>query len=254
MPEKQDFEQAWLAKFSSCLDEIVGEETRKKVMTGSEGLSSHSSRQEVIVWSRQAMERLDSLVDEEKRQEIMTGCACQYPESGLQAIRETYEATQDIDLVHQMLQEQFESFLKDSMGLDDSLVEEIVKRGWGSAGVKTGNTIIATKIPKSGYLVEYMQETDPDKKRQVYCHCPRIREVLKTSGTISPTYCYCGAGFYKGIWERILQRPVEVKVLESVLKGDDVCKIAIVLPFEELAKEMGKKRNYSGARHFWQIT
>jgi predicted hydrocarbon binding protein len=47
---------------------------------------------------------------------------------------------------------------------------------------------------------------------------------------LSPTYCYCGAGFYKGIWEEITQQNVEVELLESVLQGDDVCKIAIHLP------------------------
>lgn len=103
----------------------------------------------------------------------------------------------------------------------------------GLAGVKKGDTIIATKIPKSGYLAEYMKETDPKKKRQLYCHCPRVRDVLKIKETISPTYCYCGAGFYKGIWEKILQKPVEVELLKSVLKGDDVCRIAVYLPLSQ---------------------
>jgi len=34
MPEEKDFEQAWLLKFSDALDEIAGEEIRKKVMHG----------------------------------------------------------------------------------------------------------------------------------------------------------------------------------------------------------------------------
>jgi predicted hydrocarbon binding protein len=233
MSEQQDFERAWLSKFSSCLDKVAGEEIREQVMEGSEALSSQSDRQEVIAWSKEAMARLDSLVDAEKRKQVMTGCACQYPKADLQGIRKLYEATRDIDLALQMLQEQFESFLKDTMKLDAEMIEEIVGRGWGSAGVRKGNTIIAVKIPKSGYLVEYMRETDPEKKRQYYCHCPRIRDVLKTAGTISLTYCYCGAGFYKGIWEEILQEPVEVEVLESALKGDDVCKIAVYLPVEQ---------------------
>jgi len=233
MPQEQDFERAWLVKFSRCLDEIAGQEIRKKVMKGSGKLSSHSSRQEVIVWTKKAMERLELLADEDKRKTIMTGCACQYPKSALQEARKTYQETKDVDLVHQMLQEQFESFLKGTLGLDEKLIEEILKRGWGLAGVKKGNTIIATKIPKSGYLVEYMEETDPEKRRRYYCHCPRVRDGLKTHETISPTYCYCGAGFYKGIWEEILQKPVEVKLLESVLKGDDVCKIALYLPLDQ---------------------
>lgn len=233
MSEQQDFERAWLARFSSRLDEIAGEGIGKEVMEGSEELSSQSSRQEVIEWSKQAMERLDSLVDEEKRKEIMTGCACQYPRSGLQRIRKRYEETKDIDLAHQMLQQRFESFLKNSLQLDDQLIEEIVDKGWGLAGVRKGSTITATKIPKSGYLLEYMKETDPDRKRQYYCHCPRVRDVLGTPETIPPTYCYCGAGFYKDIWEEILQRPVEVEVLETVLGGDEVCKIAVRLPSDQ---------------------
>jgi hypothetical protein len=184
----------------------------------------------VIAWSQQAMERLDALVDEKERRDIMAGCACQYPKSELQEMRRLYESTGDIDLVHQKLQERFESFLKDGLALDDDLFTEVVRRGWGLAGVKRGDTIIATKIPKSGFLVAYMQETDPEKRRQVYCHCPRIRDALKTSEAISTTYCYCGAGFYQGIWEEILEQPIEVEVLESVLQGDDVCKIAVYLP------------------------
>ncbi|HEY84944.1 MAG TPA: hypothetical protein G4N96_07540 [Chloroflexi bacterium] len=231
MQETYDFERTWLAKFAGCLDEVAGEEIRREVMAGSEDLSSQSSRQTVIAWSKSAMERLDAAVgDEAERRQIMTGCACQYPKVNLQEIKQKYAETRDIDLARQMLQAQFEDFLKNVMRLDDALIEEIVRRGWGSAGVKQGNTIIATKIPKSGFLIEYMQETDPEKKRQYYCHCPRIRDALKTSETLSPTYCYCGAGFYKGIREEILQQAVEVEILETVLQGGEVCKVAIHLP------------------------
>jgi hypothetical protein len=230
MPDDQDFERAWLKKLSRCLDEVAGEDIRWQVMQGSEGLSSQSNRGEVIAWSQRAMERLDALVGEKERRDVMTGCACQYPKSELQEARQVYESTGNIDLAHRKLQEQFESFLRDVLALDDDLFAEIVRRGWGLAGIRRGDTIIATKIPKSGFLVEYMRETDPEKRRQCYCHCPRVRDALKTSEAISATYCYCGAGFYKGVWEEILQKPVEVEVLESVLQGDDVCKVAVHLP------------------------
>ena len=145
-------------------------------------------------------------------------------------MRRAYEDTKDAGVDNQMLQEQFESFLRNTLELSEELVEEIVSKGWGVAGIKQGNTIIATKIPKSGFLVEYVKETDPEKKRQYYCHCLRVRDVLDTTETISPTYCYCGAGFYKGIWEEILQEPVEVDVLATALAGDEVCTIAVYLP------------------------
>jgi predicted hydrocarbon binding protein len=226
---KKDFERGWLSKFSRILEKITGKETRDKIMKGSENLSDESSREEVITWSKKAMEKLDALVDEEKRITIMTGCACQYSRSDLEEMREAYQKTKDIDTDHRMLQEQFVSFLKNVLELDDECVEDSVNRGWGSAGIKKGTTIIATKIPKSGYLEEYLKEEDPDKKRALYCHCPRVRDAIKTGTDISPTYCYCGAGFYKGIWEYITQKPVKVQVLQSVLQGDEVCKIAIHL-------------------------
>jgi hypothetical protein len=225
-----DFEKSWISKFSACLDEIAGSKIRKKVLEGGEKLSSDSSPEEIIEWTKQAMHRLDALVDKKKRIEIMTGCACRYPESELEEIRRAYEETGNIDQVHEMLKQKFVSFLKNTLKLNEQLVEYIMNRGWGLAGVREGDRIIASKIPKSSNLVEYMKEEDPEKRRALYCHCPRIRDAVEARVKISPTYCYCGAGFYKAIWEYILQQPVKVELLESVLRGDDVCKIAIHLP------------------------
>lgn len=227
MSNPLDFEQAWLSKLSRCLQRVSGKEVQRQVMEGSESLTMASSRQEVIRWSQQAMERLDTLVDEEARQQIMAGCACQYPKAELEEARKTWENTGDLDRVHGLLQAQFETFLRQVLALDETLIQEIASRGWGLAGVRQGDTIIATKIPKSSFLVEYMQEPDPDVRRQYYCHCPRVREIVLGQGGLSPTYCYCGAGYYQGIWEEILQQPVKVELLESVLQGDEVCKVAI---------------------------
>jgi predicted hydrocarbon binding protein len=231
--EKADFEQAWLARLSNRLQEVAGDKVRDRVMSGSEGLSSRSSPLEVIGWSRGAMERLEALVEPAMTKAIMTGCACQYPKAELQEIRRAYAATGDVAVAHAMLQEQFESFLRGSLNLSDERVAEVVSKGWGLAGVREGDTIVATKIPKSGHLVEYLSETDPEKRRQRYCHCPRVRDAVRLSETIPPTYCYCGAGFCKGIWEEILQEPIEVEVQETVLEGGDVCRIAIRLPAGE---------------------
>ena len=229
MSSLSGFERNWQALFASRLSEIAGEDICAQVMQD-EGLMSNSDQQATIAWTQQAMKRLDTLVDERQRITIMTGCACQYPKASLRAAREAYVATGNVDVPHQMLQSQFEEFLRDTLGLDERVVQEVVRRGWGLAGVREKNTIVATKIPKSGHLVEYLEEPNPKKRRQLYCHCPRVRAILETSGTLSKTYCYCGAGFYKSIWEEILQASVEIELLQSVLQGDQVCKIAIRLP------------------------
>jgi predicted hydrocarbon binding protein len=230
MSQEFDFDRYWLDKFSRCLEEQAGTEVRTVIMQGSEALSRNSDRQEIAAWTRSALDRLESLIDESEKKAIMTGCACQYSKSDLQDIQQRYAETQDLNIVHSMLQQRFENFLRESLELENSMVNEIINRGWGLAGTIDGNTIIATKIPKSGLLVEYLNESDPQKRRQYYCHCPRVREIVKYGETLPRTYCYCGAGFYKGIWEEILQKPVEVEVLESVLDGGEVCKIAIHLP------------------------
>jgi hypothetical protein len=159
----------------------------------------------------------------------MTRCACQYPPEDLQDIRRAYRDGGDIDLAQDMLRNRFEAFLRDTLQLDDGLIQDILGRGWGPAGVRQGDQIIATKIPKSGNLVMYMKESDPQVKRQLYCHCPRLRQAIQTGAQVPAIYCYCGAGFYRGIWEEITQRPVQVEVLESVLHGGVVCRVAIRL-------------------------
>ncbi|MBU7032677.1 MAG: hypothetical protein HXS53_09110 [Theionarchaea archaeon] len=49
---------------------------------------------------------------------------------------------------------------------------------------------------------------------------------------ISPTFCYCGAGWYKTLWEGVLDKPIDIEVLQSVIRGDECCEFAIYLPPE----------------------
>ncbi len=214
-----------------CLDDEVGKKIRDEIMMGSKEINSKTDRNTVFQWTKEALEKLDSLVDEETRKKILTGCACQYPRARLQHLKELYAETKDLKLVHQKLQEEFEIFLEDTLKLEDKYKKEIIKRNMGQAGILEGNKIIATKIPKSAFIKDWFEETDPAKKRAIYCHCPRIRGAMENLDNELPMYhCYCGAGFYKGIWEEILQKPVKLEVLETVMNDGEVCKIAIKLP------------------------
>jgi predicted hydrocarbon binding protein len=230
MPQSFDFERAWQMKFREAIDEIAGEAVCQQVMADGEQLSATSDRRRLIDWSRQAMLRLATLVDETQHQAIMTRCACQYPKAQLQPMREAYAAEGDIDGALQMLQTQFEAFLRDTLNLSEDDIDRVVSLGWGAAGRRRGNMIVVTKIPKSENLAEYLRETNAEARRQLYCHCPRVRDAIKHGETLPDAYCYCGAGFYQGIWQEILQSPVRVELLASVLRGDEVCTVAIHLP------------------------
>ena len=67
MTDKYDFERVmrdpgfelrWLSKFSKCLDEAVGGYIRNQVMEGAEKLGSGMNDEEVIEWTREAINRL----------------------------------------------------------------------------------------------------------------------------------------------------------------------------------------------------
>ena len=234
--ESFDFEKYWLKKLEKALIKYTDLATTKEILSGSERLSDESNNLDVIKWTQSAMNIISEQVDISIQQEIMLSCACSYPVEKLQQYKKHYAEFGDVNAILSKLRDEFRDFLKNEIKLDDEDIQYILGKGWGLAGVRKGNSIIATKIPKSGFLKQYLQESDPVKKRQFYCHCPRIRQVLESEEVIPDIYCYCGAGFYRGIWEEILQKPVKIKLLKSVLKGDDVCQVEIILPREKAVK------------------
>lgn len=85
-----------------------------------------------------------------------------------------------------------------------------------------------TKIPYDPS--NYLSQTDPLKKRYAACHCPFVREaILNGKPSVSKHWCQCSAGFEKFHFETILEKPLKVEVLQSVLQGDLVCRFAISL-------------------------
>lgn len=220
MKNNDPFEEQWLNKLEAGLTKIGKAGLFKEIM---KTLVSKN----VIEWSQLLMEFLANHLDDNEIKEVMCSCACLTPKDNLKHIQEEYTRTKDIKHVHNLLQKQFESFIREYKNLDDEQIDFLRKNGWGMAGKLNGNVIYATKIPKDFH--NYFKEDDPLKKRFLYCHCPRIRESILENKPIDDKYCYCGAGYYKDIWEYILQKEVEVQIIKSIMKGDDVCQIAIYL-------------------------
>ncbi len=101
------------------------------------------------------------------------------------------------------------------------------------SAVRQGNVLYVTKIPYDG--IRYLQAKDKTMKSYYACHCPFAREsILSEDSEVNPDWCYCSAGFAKFPFEVILDRELEVEVLQSALAGDPVCRFAIYLP-EDLA-------------------
>jgi len=97
------------------------------------------------------------------------------------------------------------------------------------SGERSGDRIYVTKIPFAPDA--YLRETDPVMKRYYACHCPLAREALRSGSTlISPTWCYCSAGFAKLKYDVIFGQDTEAELLESPFNGDARCRFAIVIP------------------------
>jgi len=58
------------------------------------------------------------------------------------------------------------------------------------------------------------------------CYCG---SVSQTKEPFSATYCYCSCGWYRQLFETLLERPVEVELLGSVIQGDENCRFKIMM-------------------------
>lgn len=220
MKNNNPFEQQWLEKLKNGLANIGQAVLFNKINT-------LIQTDDQVEWNRQLMTSLSENLSEAEIQKVMCSCACRKPKDDLKHIRDEYERTHDLEHVHALLQGYFEKFIKSYKNLNDDQMNFLRESGWGLAGKLENNVIRSIKIPKEFH--NYFNEKDEKKKRYYYCHCPRIRESIFEDKPIDGNYCYCGAGFYKDIWEYITQRDVKVRILESILKGDKYCKIAIYL-------------------------
>jgi len=109
--------------------------------------------------------------------------------------------------------------------IDDEVVEFVRGNQEIMGGAREGGIIYETKIP---YMAKkYLHEKDEKMKRYYACHCAWVREAIKSGLEISPNFCYCSAGYHKRPWDIIFDEPVKADVIETVLKGDLVCRFAI---------------------------
>ena len=57
------------------------------------------------------------------------------------------------------------------------------------------------------------------------CYCGLVNKTEKPFKNL--TYCYCGVGHIKQFFESALEKPVEVKIEQSVIAGAKSCKFLI---------------------------
>ena len=199
-----------MAKWARLVDEQGGPGISDKILKGHESLAE-ASPEERAAWSRVAMERLaEAVSDVGVREKIMEGRACvfveEFGEEPLLKLRKIYQETGGVEAV-------FEAMARD--------------REKHSRPYRDGDVIVEVKAPRDEEAFAAAQT--PEEKRVAYCHCPLARAGAATAPLPDP-YCCCGGGWYGGIWEFILERPVRVEVIRSVMRGDEHCAFAVHAP------------------------
>jgi hypothetical protein len=230
MSELAAFDREWRAKLRKELGQYVDADARERILDGEEMLGPEASSESIYDWTWGMLARLEERLPAPAWKDVLNACGCWMGKEALRELRGLYAATGDLDLVLEKAGEGLWTLLR-SRGVREKTIEEIRSRGWGWPGRRAGSVIRVTKIPFEDVIEAFFAEPDPAKRRTMnYCHCPRVREILRTGKGLSKTYCHCSAGFYKKNFEEILQRPVDVEIVQTVLSGDDVCSFAIHLP------------------------
>lgn len=230
-----------IENFSKRLIDEFGEKVRNEIFGEIEvpPLGLHPKKKPII--TKKLIENFLANVDHEKCTAFLAnGLRHKYTESYKPA-REKFLKAKNIDEFLKIKRQDFFNTLtkhleEETLFYTQEINEEVLEyvksqQGMTEAGVREGDKVIITKIP---YLAkQYLNETDERKRRYYYCHCPWVREaILEEDQPIDPIFCNCSGGYYKNFWEAVLDQPVKVELLESVLNGGKVCKFALHLPQE----------------------
>lgn len=217
---------------------VLGEQKRGEIFEGVKLPPLGLPNDEKVKVTQVVMERLESLAAPQECNEILSDSLRRLEDARFQDEKQLYLDCQNLD---EFLDKNAQNFiaqlerLKDegqlffTQEITDKVIEYVRSQPLIARGVREGNILYEVKIPHM--TKEYLAETDEQMKRYYYCHCPWVKEALKSGDArISPTFCSCSAGFHKKRWEAIFDQSLRAEIVESVLKGDKWCKIAIHLP------------------------
>lgn len=196
----------WDDRLEQNLDRVLGKKTRDDIMKDRDKLFTiESSSNERIQWLKDMLNRIDKIANDDEKYEILSCCAHEFSLKRIEFLRSIYNKNKAIDDVIKEMEKDY---------------------AWYENPVRKGNKIIVSKIPVNPEGYE-KAETLEEKKRN-YCHCRFINNNLDKG--ISPSFCNCSTGWYRQYWEGILEQPVRIKILKSLLKGNDICQFEIYLP------------------------
>lgn len=202
----------WYRLLDTHVERVLGASARRHVLEGVEAITIDTDPVERFLWVKGTVERLERLADANQRYDIVSRCAHVFPVSQINKLRAVYEE-------------------KLASGADPETAIEAVMDFmeqdpcWGYRPRREGKILFTAKKPRDAE--GYKQAKSRAERRRAFCFCPLIRERLDDG--MPESFCHCGAGWFRQQWEGITGKPVLVENLQTVLRGDDLCKFAIHL-------------------------
>ena len=222
------------------LADRVGDELRDIIFEGLPLPPLGLSKQEKARYTFRIVRRMEEVFEERFCREILSDGLRDLPEAYFVDYKiDFYETCQgNIDEYLRLKGQKFLDTLNDhqqrgelffGQEITDDVIDFVKNNQEIGGGVREGNLIYETKIPFN--TAAYLEEKDPVLKCYHYCHCPWVKESIRLNNlTVPATFCQCSAGFHKKPYEFIFDQKLKAEVLQSVLKGDSVCRFAIYIP------------------------
>ena len=194
----------WDRRFSENLKAVIGPENQSIIMEGYETLSPYTDAAIRGQWVIDAITKLDSIATEDEKYEIISGCAHVRPMEEIQKLKAAFDRNRDVD-----------EFLEE----------------WGKSlpfvikPYREGNIIYQSKPPADPEA--YKNATTQEELIKAACFCPIVKSTLDK---MPRSFCYCGAGWSKQLYETVFGEKLRIEVVETVIDGGKLCKYAIHLP------------------------
>jgi len=192
--------------------------------------------------TKKIIERMEAELPLATCREVMTWNYHQVPTAAFKDCKRRFEKSKSVDEYlkeeHKRLVVELESCMKNGrlwfeQEITPEVLEFVKNKQEINTGVRRGNRIFKIKIPYAPK--QFLKEKNPIMRRYYSCHCQLVRTTLrKDNPNISPTFCYCSAGYEKVHFDVIFEQNVEVEVLETLLKGDSRCRFAIKIPKDKM--------------------
>ncbi|MBN2790794.1 MAG: hypothetical protein JXR69_11435 [Candidatus Delongbacteria bacterium] len=216
---------------------VVGENTSEKIFGDLPDIPLGSPLSAYPEFTKDLMNRLTKVLPEDKYQKVLIGNNHNIPKEAFAKEHENYKKASDLDTFLKELHDRKVAELQyhcdnDIVWFEQRITQEVVDYVKADqeilSAVRDGNKLYVTKIP---YDIEnYLNARTPEERKYYACHCQFVRDsLLKGNNEVNENWCYCSAGFTKNAFDNMLGMDLEIKLLESPLKGDDRCRFELKL-------------------------